>query len=168
MKIHDDFRPAPPDGAEFLDRLDDVLGELGAPDTAPATRRALARWVAHELAGGLGARMLEIADRFRLAADPEALDDRWTVAAVRARIALERAAARLGDSSLLAVLDDLDVELAPARSALMTLDRSAYDEAVGGARVDRDAWWGWRARVDDALPEPLLEGVLASLRAHLH
>lgn len=157
-------RSIPPGGAPLLGRADAVLADLAAGALVGVERRVLVHWLATELRGPIAKRLLDVAARFRDAGPPRDDDDAWTLLALRARVALEREASSLDDVELLERLDAIDAALAPAGGALLTLDQGDYDDAVAGAALDREAWWGWRARIDALLPESELDLALKELR----
>ena len=169
----DRFASPPGDGLALdehrrLDRFTEMFEALASHRTEPVYRRKLAICVAKELRGALGRRVLDVAERFRKGEDGGEGDDAYTLAALRARLALGRAAAELDDAALSAALDAIDRALSPAGSALLLLDATEYRDATRGAALDPAAWYGWRDRVDAALPEETLDRALDAIRLSLN
>lgn len=129
--------------------------------------RTIARAVAHELASGRFPELLRgAAAIFEAGEEHDPSDDRyWAVYyALVARRALQKIARKWCDPVLLATLVHADHVLAPYRSAVLLLDDELYRDAVG-YDFDPDAWWGYRAMLDQAMPESRVYAAFAVLRS---
>jgi hypothetical protein len=157
-------------------RLADLAG-LAETDVARTV--ALVSALADDLRTGSLASALRLADAcFKLGEAPQPILCLDVARAVRARVAVDIATARLGPggsdeaksaevartyADLVQLLVDVDAELASFEKSTFVMDDAQYEAAVDGAIVDEDAWWGARARLDSRLTDLETEGALASM-----
>ena len=113
--------------------------------------------------GPLAEAALSAARAFAEGEDGEDDDEEWLALALRARIALGRAASGLDDPKLLERLAAIDQRLRPVGPALLLIAPEDYAHVVGDQPVDLQSWWGFRARADRVLPDPALDDVLREL-----
>lgn len=139
--------------------LDDVAGLLEASGSEQVEALALSAAGALRSALWRG-RLRALADDFRLGRSTE--DPGWALLAVQLRELLDRIASDLLLPELFDVLEWADAELEPYAEAALTIADEVWEERLGRAVLDPEAWWGRRvalgARVNEiAVADALID-----------
>jgi tetratricopeptide (TPR) repeat protein len=97
--------------------------------------------------------------------DPAEDDRRATLLALETRLWLDDTAGATLAPAVVEEAQKVDHELARYGNALFVIDALDYAEAVRGRLLDTSAWWGERARLDEAVPESFLDEAITRRRA---